>query len=100
MTMAKKEMDKLSREVAQALACGMSYGKWKAKQEPVKIVKPEIPEGWKKCPGCGKVFKPVNGKQRYCDIGCRRESYHEKEKAIKRNYMRRFRENKKEGVAV
>lgn len=48
----KKEMDNLAKDAAAALAAGMSYGKWKAMQDPVKIEEPnpdEIPEGYKIC---------------------------------------------------
>ena len=98
--MAKKEMDKLSREVAQALACGMSYGKWKAKQEPVKIVKQEYPADWRLCEHCGKPFKPVQGK-RFCDIYCRDRAYRKKQNEIMREYMRKYRTRKEEeGITV
>lgn len=97
--MAKKEMDKLSREVAQALACGMSYGKWKAKQEPVKIERKEYPDNWNLCEHCGKPFKPLQGK-RFCDIDCRREAYKDRQSEISRNYYIARKKKKKEGVAV
>lgn len=68
----KKEPDKLSQEVAAALATGMSYGKWKAMQNPVKITK-SLPEGWIKCAWCGKPFKPATKRrQRYCESFCQR----------------------------
>ena len=68
----KKEMDKLAWENAQALAAGMSYGKWKAMQEPVKIVpKTEMPEGWRKCEWCGTWYKPKTKRpQKYCQSYC------------------------------
>ena len=34
--MNKKEPDKLAQDAAAARAANMSYGKWKAMQEPVK----------------------------------------------------------------
>ena len=74
MARKKKEMDKLSREVAQALAANMSYGKWKAMQEPVKPEEKPIPEGWRKCEYCGEIFKHKNGK-RFCDLTCREKGY-------------------------
>jgi hypothetical protein len=74
MIMAKKKpMDKLSQEVAQALACGMSYGKWKAKQSPVKLipVSEDIPAGWSRCEWCGTLYKPKSKRpQKYCQAYC------------------------------
>lgn len=95
--MAKKKPDKLSQEVAQALAAGMSYGKWKALQEPVKIVKEEeIPEGWSKCQYCGKVFKPtIKRPQKFCDSVCREKSYFPKRRIIQAEYMRGYKARKK-----
>lgn len=79
----KKKPDKLAQDVAAAMAAGMSYGKWKALQgiparaETVK----GMPEGWKKCPWCGVIFKPhVN--QKYCDIQCQRTAQRAKEKGV------------------
>ena len=74
--MAKKELDKLSREVAQALAAGTSYGKWKARQPRVEV-EAVIPDGWRACEYCSKPFKPKVS-QRFCDIGCRTASYKER----------------------
>ena len=88
----KKPMDKLSWENAQALAAHMSYGKWKAKQAPVKIEKvEEIPEGWSKCECCGRIFKPtIKRPQKYCDTVCRSKAYSPKRKEINaENYQRR-----------
>ena len=62
----KKKMDKLSKEASMALAAGMSYGKWKAMQTPVKIV-PVVQEHF--CLNCGK--KIISGKSiKYCDEVC------------------------------
>lgn len=92
----KKKMDKLSQEVAMAHAAGMSYGKWKAMQEPVKIVKPDtLPEGWKKCELCGKPFKPRKGK-RFCDEVCVKKAYVKSGKQSE--YMRRYKERRKGAV--
>ena len=76
MARKKKEPDKLAQDAAAALAAGMSYGKWKAMQDPVKIVK-KIPEGWRVCLWCGKAFKPkTRGPQKYCEAVCQsRASY-------------------------
>ena len=68
----KKEPDKLARDAAAALAAGMSYGKWKALQDnPVPQKKVDgIPEGWKACKRCGKLFKPKAKTQKYCEALC------------------------------
>ena len=91
--MAKKKMDTLSQEVAQALACGMSYGKWKAKQEPVKILpKSEMPEGWRKCEWCGTWFKPKTKRpQKYCEVSCQIKARDLRLKEKKAEYMRGYR---------
>jgi hypothetical protein len=65
------EPDKLAQESTAALAAGMSYGKWKAMQNPVTIQKPPPPEGWRTCVWCGQPFKPKNkGVQKYCESTC------------------------------
>lgn len=73
--MAKKQkIDKLAQEVAMALAAGMSYGKWKAMQDPVKCEKPKDCE-LVVCKYCGKQFKPkVKKRQIYCDIYCQKKA--------------------------
>lgn len=93
--MAKK-YDKLAQEVAQALACNMSYGKWKAKQPVAKVEEKPIPEGWRKCEYCGEIFRNKNGK-RFCDIYCRTEAYKPRANEIKLKYIRKYRQ--KEGMA-
>lgn len=72
--MAKeKEMDKLAQDAAAALAANMSYGKYKAMQNPVKIEKPALRAGWKICPWCGTPFKLKNNRVKiYCDIICQK----------------------------
>lgn len=82
--MAKKQLDKLSREMLQCEAdgFGVSYGKWKAKQ-PV-YVEPE--KEMRVCAFCGKPFIPKTPKQKYCDKVCsysvlekrNNEAYHKK----------------------
>lgn len=75
--MAKKNKpDKLAQEVSQAIAAGMSYGKWKAMQ-PIVTAGTKIPDGWKRCEYCGKAFKPTQGK-RFCDVACQKQSYRER----------------------
>lgn len=91
--MVKKKPDKLSQEVAMALAANMSYGKWKAMQKPVKpVVNVEIPEGWRKCEYCGKPFKGGKGK-RFCDEICRRTAYEKSGKP--KEYMKKYRGSKR-----
>jgi hypothetical protein len=72
-----KTMDKLAQEVTTALAAGMSYGKWKAKQPIVKPVeKPvekqaEVDKGiLDNCRWCGKPFNSIHG-AKYCCDECR-----------------------------
>lgn len=90
----KKAMDKLAQDAAAALAAGMSYGKWKAMQDPVKIEKKEeIPDGWKVCPQCGKAYKPKNcsnSKQIYCEIGCQKAAQRERDRDKNREYYREY----------
>ena len=74
LTMAKKkEMDKLAYENHLALAAGMSYGKWKAMQNPVKIEPKKLPIGieTKKCPWCGVEFFSGDHKTKYCSKRCK-----------------------------
>lgn len=89
-------MDNLAREAKLARKAGMTYGKWKAMQKPAKPKKKQIPEGWRECIYCGKPFKPSHPSQKYCDIYCRNQAYKPKEKAIKREYMKEYRERMKE----
>lgn len=62
----KKELDKLSQDVAAAHAAHMSYGRWKAAQPPSEK---KTPEGLKACKRCGKLFKPRTT-QVYCNDEC------------------------------
>ena len=81
-------MDKLSREVAMALAASMSYGKWKAMQ-PIVKPQPKIPEGTIACPYCGELFIPRHHSSKYCSPYCqrydweRRTGYKQKEQSAK-----------------
>lgn len=91
--MAKKKMDKLSQEVAMALAAGMSYGKWKAMQAPAKITpKTDMPEGWRKCEWCGTWYKPKTKRpQKFCElscqVNCREARRKQKDAEYKRGYI-------------
>lgn len=84
-------MDRLARNAMLAKQAGMSYGKWKAMQEPVKVDENYVPEGWRKCEYCGKAFKKANGK-RFCDISCREKAYEPRYRERKLEYMRKYRE--------
>ena len=67
-------MDNLSRCMIQCEkdGYGVRYGAWRAAQGDVLIVNDNgIPEGWKICEHCGKMFKPYNKRlQRFCEVGC------------------------------
>ncbi len=71
------EPDKLSREVSQAIASGLSYGRWKAMQPTEPADAKKIPDGWRTCEYCGKAFKPKHAK-RFCDSECGRTAYRER----------------------
>lgn len=75
----KDQPDKLAHEVSQAIAEGLSYGQWKAKQ-PFVPYEAKIPDGWKRCERCGKPFKPMQA-QRFCDIHCRELAYRAKKRS-------------------
>lgn len=85
---ARKKPDKLAQDVSKAIVAGMSYGKWKAMQEPMKP-KEEIPEGWKVCPWCGKAFKPVCG-QVFCEPNCKAQAYSQKTYDIQTEKVKRW----------
>lgn len=72
-----KKPDKLTQENAQALAAGMSYGKWKALQ-PVAVEEKKPPKpiyNMRVCVICGLEYRgSENGKQKYCSKKCAREA--------------------------
>ena len=82
--MAKKKiMDKLAQDAAAALAAGMTYGKWKAMQDPVtvRIEMPKLDENEIACLNCGvKVKQCASRNRKYCGPYCARE-YNRKMKA-------------------
>lgn len=87
-----KPMDSLAKNAMLAKQAGLSYGKWKALQPIVPIVKKTtIPEGWKKCEYCGTHFKPHKG-QRFCQVYCRQQAYKQRDevKAKNASYMRKY----------
>ena len=66
-------MDNLSKCMIQCKAdgFGVHYGAWRAAQGDTIEVKTVIPEGWRECEYCGKLFKPYNKRlQRFCEAGC------------------------------
>lgn len=69
-------MDKLSRDAANALAAGMSYGKYMAMKNPVKITSPEPKGVRRECECCGKAFYRQDRKVRkFCSDACREKFY-------------------------
>ena len=86
-------MDNLARDAMLARQAGLSYGRWKAMQKPVKVTESPIPDGWRKCEFCGKPFKKSHGK-RFCNIDCRNKAYKPRENELKAEHMRKYRERK------
>ncbi len=86
----KNEPDKLAQDAASARQAGMSYGRWKAMQNPVTITKPDpakvVPDlecaGMIKkiCAHCSKeFFTSRRTRQIYCGRPCRDSAnYHKK----------------------
>ena len=63
-------MDNLAREAVIARASGMSYGKWKAMQNPTKI-EPVKEQKKTKCLNCGaEIVNAGNRARKYCDSYC------------------------------
>lgn len=88
-------MDNLARNAMLAKQAGLSYGQWKALQPIVPIEKKaESHEGWIKCGYCGKLFKPYNPQQKYCNYDCQKRDYYEK----RSEYQRKYREKRKAGA--
>ena len=93
----KKKMDKLSQDAAAAKASGMSYGKWKAMQEPVVLPKKEVIRRSCVCAYCGKTFYTNNRhNKKYCDDVCKISASNERNKEWYKNYMIDYRAKKKE----
>lgn len=72
----KKEVDNLARCSNEALAAGMTYGKYmalkyeKEQAEKAKTHNSYPLPGWKVCPHCGKKFYATHGKMKYCSDIC------------------------------
>ena len=78
----KRKPDRLSVEVAQALAAGMSYGKWKAMQPP-DVPTTSAPKAviQRTCQVCGKVFwQSDRYRRKYCSVECRYEADTERQR--------------------
>lgn len=88
-------MDNLARDVMLAKQAGMSYGQWKAMQPQQQAKQKALPEGHKKCIGCGKVFYTADKRQIYCDAVCRIQAnqYKNRERARMRYAEKRASEN-------
>ena len=75
--------EKLLQENAQALAAGMSYGKWKAMQ-PVVPIEPKKPKQCfveLVCEHCGCTFIRHDGKRvKYCGKKCSDAEYRKSKK--------------------
>lgn len=103
MARKKKEMDKLARDAAAALAAGMSYGRWKAMQDqPVAIKKKanEFEPEKQICKYCGKAFIPRSYRvQLYCDIYCQQEAKKERNREKEVQRIQAWRENEKAEAA-
>lgn len=81
-------MDKLSRDSTAAIKAGMSYGKYMAMKNPVKITppKPEVEAEPKRyvCEFCGKEFwRTKNYRYKFCSEGCK-EKYQTRKEALER----------------
>ena len=93
-------MDNLARCAMLAKRDGMSYGQWMAihGEKQIKKKKEKIPEGWKPCEWCKKLFR-ANAQQRFCEPYCRNQAYAvtHREKLVEKNrkYRERYHERKK-----
>lgn len=87
----RKPADRLSQESSEALAAGVSYGKYKAqqweadkRQPPAPVPKKEEPDPRLKydlvCKVCGKAFKSITSYRKYCSESCADKQYREYQK--------------------
>ena len=92
-----KTMDNLSKCAKLAKKAGMSYGQWMALHgsKPKKKKAESLPEGWRRCEECGKPFRGKSG-QRFCEISCRNSAYLRKDAKRRRDYMRKWRAERKD----
>lgn len=78
-------MDNLAKCMIQCKkdGYGCHYGACRAAQGGVFLMKEDtIPEGWKKCEYCGKLFKPYN-KQKHCELHCQERAAYDRYKKRK-----------------
>ena len=80
---SNENMDQLTKDAADALAKGMTYGKyiaWKQNQGkvPEKPVQREPQEGEAYCKCCGKIFTKGKWNRVYCSSQCRTTQYERK----------------------
>lgn len=74
-------MDNLSKDMIKCKQDGFGchYGAWRAAQDPIKIEKKDIPDGWRVCEYCGTPFKPsTKRKQLYCGAVCQQQASRER----------------------
>lgn len=78
--MAQEKIDRLTQENALALAAGMSYGKWKAKQPVQQVQQIEAPTVAEQeylpkyrlvCAHCGEEFLAYSRNKKYCSDKCK-----------------------------
>lgn len=64
-----------------ALEAGMSYGKWKAMQNPVTIEKKKLPIGIEtdRCGYCGIEFYRSYSRMKFCSKRCRQLARNERQ---------------------
>lgn len=74
----KKKMDNLSQCSCDALAAGMSYGKYMAIKKPSKVITTDIStDYYHVCQHCGKEFYvPDKRHKKFCSDRCRELSYY------------------------
>ena len=109
-TMArKKKLDKLSLDMIQCEkdGYGVSYGRWKATQEPVKIEKIEIPvvsnmrSFSRICPYCGTEFETFNSRKKHCSKECcDRANYQKRREIIIEKPKKRYAAKKRQGASM
>lgn len=75
----QRNMDRLAREAAAALAEGLTYGQWKAKhpdglpdpQKPPPAPAAKKQPNTRACVRCGKIFVATHRNRKYCDDLCK-----------------------------
>ena len=77
---SNENMDQLAQDATDALAKGMTYGKYMAwkqsrRRMPERPVKRVLQEGEAHCKHCGKIFTKDKHRKVYCSRQCRADSY-------------------------